>query len=128
MASASAPKKEIMRITASSRNARIIDEARNLRKTRREARILHCLNGYSAEGPIKVAAPVSAPDIVRWEVGGGQAPRQPGQVRKEAAVTSSGLGRCSVSHLILSRRNGCNDGSRDRLSRPRPQIPAANLC
>src|ERR1700730_13008763 len=35
------------------------------------------------------------PDIVRWEVGGGQAPRQPGQVRKEAAVTSSGLGRPS---------------------------------
>src|SRR6266571_8389472 len=34
-----------------------------------------------------------APDIVRWEVGGGQAPRQPGQVRKEAAATSSGLGR-----------------------------------
>src|SRR5207302_10840914 len=93
MASASVPKKEIMRITASSRNARIIDEARNLRKTRREARILYWLNGYSAEGPIKVAAPASAPDIVRWEVGGGQAPRQPGQVRKEAAVTSSGLGR-----------------------------------
>src|SRR5437762_3283260 len=91
MASASAPKKEIMRITASSRNARIIDEARNLRKTRRA--FLYWLNGYSAEGPIKVAAPASAPDIVRWEVGGGQAPRQPGQVRKEAAVTSFGLGR-----------------------------------
>ena len=44
-------------------------------------------------GPIKVAVPASAPDILRWEVGGGQAPRQPGQVRKEAAVTSSGLGR-----------------------------------
>src|SRR5207248_11499125 len=92
MASASAPKKEIMRITASSRKARIIDEACNLRKTRREARILW-LNGYSAAAPIKVAAPASAPDIVRWEVGGGQAPRQPGQVRKEAAVTSFGLGR-----------------------------------
>ena len=26
--------------------------------------------------------------IVRWEAGGGRAPRQPGQVRKEAAVTS----------------------------------------
>src|ERR1700730_3640405 len=43
------------------------------------------------------------PDIVRWEVGGGQAPRQPGQVRKEAAVTSSGLCRRSVSHLIFSQ-------------------------
>src|SRR5208282_4914447 len=28
------------------------------------------------------------PVIVAWEAGGGQAPRQPGQVRKEAAVTS----------------------------------------
>ena len=37
---------------------------------------------------------------VGWEVGGGQVPRQPGQVRKEAAVTSFGLGRCPVSHLF----------------------------
>src|SRR5947199_4714702 len=44
---------------------------------------------------LKLAAGRSAPDIVRWEVGGGQAPRQPGQVRKEAAATSSGLGRSS---------------------------------
>ena len=28
-----------------------------------------------------------------WEFGGGQIARQSGQVRKEAAVTSSGLGR-----------------------------------
>src|ERR1700739_2917836 len=34
-------------------------------------------------------------DIVRGEVGGGQVPRQPGQVRKEAAVTSPDLGRPS---------------------------------
>src|SRR5690348_7926214 len=34
-------------------------------------------------------------DIVRREAGGGQVPRQPGQVRKEAAVTSSDLGRPS---------------------------------
>ena len=41
-------------------------------------------------------APASATaDIVAWEPGGGQASRQPGQVRKEAAVTSYGLGRRS---------------------------------
>ena len=33
------------------------------------------------------------------EVGGGRATRQPGQVRKEAALTSSGSGRSSASHL-----------------------------
>jgi hypothetical protein len=31
------------------------------------------------------------------EVGGGRATRQPGQVRKEAALTSSGSGRSSTS-------------------------------
>src|SRR6267154_3143256 len=49
----------------------------------------------------KLAPALWRPDIVRWEVGGGQAPRQPGQVRKEAAVTSFGLGRRSVSHPIF---------------------------
>src|SRR5712671_2281773 len=49
----------------------------------------------------KLAPALWRPDIVRWEVGGGQVPRQPGQVRKEAAVTSSGLGRRSVSHPIF---------------------------
>src|SRR5262252_3617353 len=39
-------------------------------------------------------APPTA-DIVTGEGGGGQVPRQPGQVRKEAAVTSSDLGRPS---------------------------------
>src|SRR5881275_1998839 len=95
MASASAPKKEIMRITASSRNARIIDEARNLRKTPPRGAHFALPERLLGRGPIKVAVPASAPDIVQWEVGGGQAPRQPGQVRKEAAVTSSGLGRSS---------------------------------
>src|SRR5213083_1253111 len=32
------------------------------------------------------------------EIGSGRATRQPGQVRKEAALTSSGSGRSSVSH------------------------------
>src|SRR5437899_13054257 len=40
-----------------------------------------------------LAPPPSTADIVRGEIGGGQVPRQPGQVRKEAAVTSSDLGR-----------------------------------
>ena len=35
----------------------------------------------------------------RREVGFGRTPRQPGQVRKEAAVTSLGSGRCPTSHL-----------------------------
>ena len=35
-------------------------------------------------------------DIVCRKAGGGRAPRQPGQVRKEAAVTSFGSGRRPV--------------------------------
>ena len=35
------------------------------------------------------------------EVGGGRATRQPGQVRKEAALTSSGSGRSSASHSFI---------------------------
>jgi len=34
------------------------------------------------------------------EVGGGRAPRQPGQVRKEAAATSFRSGRCPASHSV----------------------------
>src|SRR5215203_3239127 len=37
------------------------------------------------------------------EIGGGRATRQPGQVRKEAALTRSGSGRSSVSYLIFER-------------------------
>src|SRR5882724_5684806 len=36
-----------------------------------------------------------------WEIGGGRATRQPGQVRKEAALTRSGSGRSSVSYLFF---------------------------
>src|SRR6202044_1209885 len=35
------------------------------------------------------------------EGGGGRATRQPGQVRKEAALTSSGSGRSSTSYCLL---------------------------
>src|SRR5262245_7178459 len=40
------------------------------------------------------------------EVGGGRATRQPGQVRKEAALTSSGSGRSSASHPFHPRYSG----------------------
>src|SRR3569833_4605063 len=35
------------------------------------------------------------------EIGGGRATRQPGQVRKEAALTRSGSSRSSVSYLVF---------------------------
>ena len=37
----------------------------------------------------------------RREIGGGRASRQPGQVRKEAALTRSGSGRSSVSYFVF---------------------------
>src|SRR5262249_9570901 len=36
------------------------------------------------------------------EAGGGRATRQPGQVRKEAALTSSGSGRSSTSYALTT--------------------------
>src|SRR5260370_40355872 len=36
-------------------------------------------------------------------IGGDRATRQPGQVRKEAALTRSGSGRSSVSYLFFER-------------------------
>src|SRR5438132_13688237 len=43
------------------------------------------------------------------EIGGGRATRQPGQVRKEAALTRSGSGRSSVSYLFF-RANRAHGG------------------
>ena len=43
------------------------------------------------------------------EIGGGRATRQPGQVRKEAALTRSGSGRSSVSYLFF-RANRAGSG------------------
>src|SRR6202022_2529195 len=43
------------------------------------------------------------------EIGGGRATRQPGQVRKEAALTRSGSGRSSVSYLFF-RANRADQG------------------
>src|SRR5216683_7656543 len=47
------------------------------------------------------------------EIGGGRATRQPGQVRKEAALTRSGSGRSSVSYLFF-RTNRANGGDQER--------------
>src|SRR5215475_667960 len=44
------------------------------------------------------------------EIGGGRATRQPGQVRKEAALTRSGSGRSSVSYLFF-RANRAGSGA-----------------
>src|SRR6476661_7678846 len=44
------------------------------------------------------------------EIGGGRATRQPGQVRKEAALTRSGSGRSSVSYLFF-RANRAKRGN-----------------
>jgi hypothetical protein len=38
--------------------------------------------------------------IWKTEIGGGRSPRQFGQVRKEAAITSFASGRCSVSTFL----------------------------
>ena len=59
-----------------------------------------------------------------WEAGGGQVPRQPGQVRKEAAVTSFGLGRRSVSHRFTPART-CRR-SIERAGRPPTACSRAN--
>src|SRR6184192_1508551 len=115
MASASASKKEIMRITASSRNARIIDEARNLRKTRREGPLLHWLNGYSAEGRSRLPC---QPRLLIYSGGMSAADRplaNPVRSGRKQPQRVPAWVVCSVSHPILSR-HGRNDGSRDRLS------------
>src|ERR1700738_1093175 len=52
--------------------------------------------------------PLLAPNKDR-EIGGGRATRQPGQVRKEAALTRSGSGRSSVSSLFF-RANRADQG------------------
>src|SRR5271163_3122036 len=53
--------------------------------------------------------------ITDREVGGGRAPRQPGQVRKEAAATSFRSGRSPVSHPI-STAEGRRGGRSPRMS------------
>ncbi len=42
------------------------------------------------------------PPLCVWEAGGGRICRQPGQVRKEAALTILDSGRSSVSHYALA--------------------------
>src|SRR5262249_53731956 len=62
-----------------------------------------CLRGNLARSTVYAIAAACIRGAFRRykarEVGGGRATRQPGQVRKEAALTSSGSGRSSASHL-----------------------------
>src|SRR5438445_6267090 len=57
--------------------------------------------------PAKSSHPACFPTLLApnkgREIGGGRATRQPGQVRKEAALTRSGSGRSSVSYLFFER-------------------------
>src|SRR5882672_6663714 len=57
--------------------------------------------------PAKASRPACFPALLApnkgREIGGGRATRQPGQVRKEAALTRSGSGRSSVSYLFFER-------------------------
>src|ERR1039458_443395 len=57
--------------------------------------------GYDSRYPACFPS-VLAPNRDR-EIGGGRATRQPGQVRKEAALTRSGSGRSSVSYRFFER-------------------------
>ena len=78
-------------------------------------------------------------DMQSWEVGGGRAPRQPGQVRKEAAAVSFRPGRCvPASHRLLTTHQGaaaaagvrpvCPACSRTTSSLTRPPRRTAPAC
>src|SRR6185295_20171357 len=60
------------------------------------------------------------------EIGGGRATRQPGQVRKEAALTRSGSGRSSVSYLFF-RANRAGSGPCPFRARSFPQAGRERL-
>ena len=60
-----------------------------------EKQILGVIGGY-------IQCVASA--IMVWEIGGRRIPRQSGQVRKEAALTSSVRVACPVSHNILPNK------------------------
>src|SRR5664279_3503940 len=69
----------------------------------------------SAQVPQTRSRPACFPGLLapnkNREIGGGRATRQPGQVRKEAALTRSGSGRSSVSYLFF-RANRARGGTR----------------
>src|SRR5689334_23478468 len=71
--------------------------------------------------PIPACFPLPLAPNTDREIGGGRATRQPGQVRKEAALTRSGSGRSSVSYLFF--RADCAGGSAAS-ARSFPQKPA----
>src|SRR4051794_17736269 len=74
-----------------------------------------------AQVPQTASRPACFPGLLapnkHREIGGGRATRQPGQVRKEAALTRSGSGRSSVSYLFFRANrarwvNPCGAGFR----------------
>src|SRR5262252_7049716 len=60
----------------------------------------HAAQGPAAFRSVPNRPCTPGPEVRYWgrEVGGGRASRQPGQVRKEAAVTSFRTGRVPASH------------------------------
>src|SRR5581483_2340398 len=74
----------------------------------------------SCTSPAKAFHPACFPALLApnrdREIGGGRATRQPGQVRKEAALTRSGSGRSSVSYLFFRADRGGPLGHRPLLS------------
>src|SRR5258705_4810972 len=56
------------------------------------------IRSHEPGGRIRPCAPRGEDRYWGREAGGGRVSRQPGQVRKEAAVTSFHAGRCPVSH------------------------------
>src|SRR3954447_5781822 len=70
--------------------------------------------GYPLSRGITAARPACFPALLApnrdREIGGGGATRQPGQVRKEAALTRSGSGRSSVSYLFFRANRASHAG------------------
>jgi hypothetical protein len=63
----------------------------------------HAFIGESCHS-IRTCTPNREARYWRREVGGGRTSRQPGQIRKEAAVTSFRAGRSPASHCFLTDR------------------------
>src|ERR1700722_12982691 len=80
----------------------------------------------SAQAPETASRPACFPPLLApnkdREIGGGRATRQPGQVRKEAALTRSGSGRSSVSYLFF-RANRAGAGPTPSCAGIRRSVP-----
>ena len=68
--------------------------------------------GVRGQRPPALAPDARPHDIPRREVGGGRAPCQPGQVRKEAAAVGQRTGRLLASHLNVNFCRRCGRGAR----------------